>query len=143
MTSYYVLRPEVPGGMGDGTVLHQRPGTYPLVERIEFEWGYGSLGDELITTHPVYLVTKPLAETLRSAGLSGFTLSSDVAMSVDDNVRELEPDWRPPTLEWLHVAGSAGVDDFGLTDDASLVVSDKALAVLRTHQIDNCDVEPY
>jgi len=139
---YYVLGPEVPGALGERTELIHRPGSYPLVERLHFEFGAGTLGNDLIETYPVFMVTRALADALRASTLRGFSLSTDLEVSVDDNVRELEPDWPVPAIEWLHVSGVAGSDDFGLDETARLVVSEGALSILRRFKIDDCDIAP-
>jgi len=143
MSPFYVLDPEVPGGLGESAELTYRDGTYPLVERLHFEFGAGRYDDDLFQAHPVCLVTQPLADALRRSGLSGFTLDSDIALTADDNVTELEPDWQIPQAEWLKVTGTPGSDDLGMTDDARLVVSEAALAVLRGFAIGHCDIVPY
>jgi hypothetical protein len=132
-----------PRGFGANTELTPRPDAYPIVTRLHFEFGGGTLGNELMESHPVFMVTRALADSLRASHLSGYELSRDVEVSVDDNVRDLEPDWPVPVIEWLQVIGEPGSDDFGLTSNASLVVSDAALAVLRRHKIDDCEVIPY
>jgi hypothetical protein len=142
-SAFYVLDPEVPGGLGENTELIYRDGDYALVERLHFEFGAGRYDDDLFTTHPVYLVTQPLADALRRTTLTGFSLNSDIELTADDNVKELEPDWQIPQAEWLQVTGTPGSDDFGLTADARLVVSEAALDVLRTGAIDHCEVAPF
>ena len=140
---FYALDPEVPGGLGRNTELVLRSGSYPLVERLHFEFGAGRFEDDLFTCHPVYLVRRPLAESLHRSELTGFTLSRDVEVSADDNVRDLEPGWQAPEVEWLKVSGAPGTDDLGLTDDALLVVSEAALRLLRLHAVDRCGVRPF
>lgn len=52
--------------------------------------------------------------------------------------------WSQTTVEPARAARlSAGSDDFGLTADARLVASEAALAVLRTGDIDYCEVVPF
>ena len=142
MTRYYQLEPEVPGGIGPQVLLEMRPDVYPLVQRPHLEFAYGYLGDELLTTHPVFFVTTALADTLRASALTGFALSTDVEVSVDPQLLELVPDWSPPSVEWLRVNGAPEREDFGLTTDAGLVVSSRALDVLRSHRIGHCGVKP-
>jgi hypothetical protein len=96
-----------------------------------------------MTCHPVYMVARALADGLRQTALTGYTLSTEIEVSVDENVSELEPDWPVPVIEWLQVSGVAGSDDFGLDSQASLVVSDAALSVLRRYQIDDCEITPF
>lgn len=138
--AFFALKPEVPGALGERTELIQRPGTYPIVKRLHYEFSYGTLGNDLITSHPAFLVTAALAEVLDRSGLSGFAISSDVEVTVDEQVWLFEPDWQPPPVRWLQVTGLAGFDDFGLTPSALLVVSSTALSVLRQFNIDDCEV---
>ena len=142
VTRYYQLEPEVPGGLGPQVLMELRPDAYPLVQRPDLEFSYGYLGDDLLTTHPVYFVTTALAETLSASALTGFALSTDLEVSVDPQLLELDPDWVPPSIEWLRVHGAPERDDFGLTTDASLIVSARALDVLRSHRIRHCDIKP-
>lgn len=88
------------------------------------------------------MVTSALADGLRKSGLSGFTLSKEIDVSVDEQVWQFEPGWKPPSIHWLQVAGVPVSDDFGLTEDASLVVSAAALSVLRRHDIEHREVVP-
>jgi hypothetical protein len=39
------------------------------------------------------------------------------------------------------IVGRAGIDDFGLSADRRLVVSQRALNVVRSFNLDNCDTE--
>jgi hypothetical protein len=113
LKSFYALKPEVPGALGERTELIQRPGTYPIVQRLHFEFSYGTLGNDLITSHPAFLVTVPLADALEHSGLSGFAISSDVDVTVDEQVWLFEPNWQPPGVRWLKVVGEPASDDSG------------------------------
>jgi hypothetical protein len=122
--------------------MEVRPDTYPLVQRPDLEFSYGYLGDDLLTTHPVYFVTTALGDRLRASALTGFVLSTNMVVSVDLQLVELRPDWAPPSIEWLQVHGAPERDDFGLTTDARLIVSARALEVLRSHRISHCAIKP-
>jgi hypothetical protein len=50
--------------------------------------------------------------------------STGIEVAVDENVRDLEPDWSVPVIEWLQVFWPGGSDDLGLDYQAGLVVSD-------------------
>jgi hypothetical protein len=144
-TGFHLLEPEVPGELGEETELEPRPDTYPLVGRVHFEFGYlGRDVDDLFTSHPVYLVTGPLADALRASNLTGFVLREGVLVTVDPQVAIVDPGWRPPAVVLqLEVPGSPGSDDFGLTSDARLVVSQAALGLLQAFRIANADIERY
>ena len=143
-TGFHLLSPEVPGELGEDTELLPRPSAPPLVTRLHFEFGYlGREVDDLFTCHPVYMVTLRLADALRKSDLSGFELRSDLKVTVDPQLRIVDPDWIAPPVEWLVVGGRAGHDDLGLTADARLVVSDRALRLLQRHRLDRPGIEPF
>lgn len=43
---------------------------------------------------------------------------------------------------WISECGS-GKDDFGISSDNLLIVSEKIFSVLRKHNIDMCDIETW
>jgi hypothetical protein len=49
----------------------------------------------------------------------------------------------PPLVARLHYEIDYGRDDLGVTGDGRLVVSERALALLRTGVLDHCDADPY
>jgi hypothetical protein len=140
VAAWYQLDPEVPIALGDDCAVIRRPDGQPEVVRLHVEFQPMWLGDDLMTTHPVYLVTRRLAMALRSSALSGFDLNPEVQVSVDDNIGALLPDWRPPAVEWLRVSGVPKVHDVGLTTHFRLIVSSAALRVIQAHQLDHCDI---
>ena len=82
-----MLCPEVSGGFGPNTiVIKPNPDhhdvTYPRVENLEYVFD-GWLGDELITSHPVFIVTKSLADALLNSSLTGFMLSAVITYTSD------------------------------------------------------------
>ena len=135
---FHVLHPEVAGGRGANTLADstQHP---PKVHRLHYEFD-GWLGDELLETFPCFIVTQSLADRLRASGLGGFELRS-VEVTTSEQFRDLYGEQCLPHFEWLHVTGTAAVDDFGLTRNATLVVSDAALSVLQEFALKYCDIE--
>ena len=114
----------------------------PTVRRLHFvfaDW----LGDDLMTSHPVYLVTVPLATALEQSDLTGFSLSDDFEVSVDHVWQQLNAERVPPPVLWLQVEGAAGEADLGLAPDRGLVASERALHVLQLHRVELCDVTPF
>lgn len=56
---------------------------------------------------------------------------------------QMAASWPLPELNWLKITGKAGIDDFGLTPlDApvDLVVSGRALDLLQTFQLQECEI---
>jgi putative NADH-flavin reductase len=138
--TYFLLRPEVAGGWGPHIQVDRRLHP-PLVTRLHYEF-QGWLGDDLLTTFPVFVVTRRLAAALEQSRLTGFQLD-DVTISVGDTWRQLYPTRPAPQCRWLKVTGNAGTEDFGLTELAHLVASERALELLRGFTLQHCEVAPW
>jgi len=138
--SFFLLAPEVAGGWGSGTVVdtERHP---PVVKHLHYQFD-GWLGDELLESFPCFIVTVAVGSKLTDAGLSGFELGS-VEISKSDTFLELHPERSVPEFQWLRVAGAAGVADLGLTKQHQLVVSDRALQILRNGQLAHCEVSEW
>lgn len=152
----FLLSPEVPGGFGDDTVLGSyldradKSQEYPDVTELHLVFE-GWLGDELVTSHPCYLVTSRLAATLRASGLRGVSFRA-VKVSRSDQFEMFHPGRQLPAFEWLRPTGRVNIDadtgriqstsddDFLLDCRARLYVTQRALEVLRLHTVTNCEV---
>src|SRR5258708_13132779 len=53
------------------------------------------------------------------------------------------PGRRLPEFGWLKIDGKPGMDDFGIVGNGELIVSAKALAVLKSFNLNYCDATPY
>lgn len=135
---YYKIDPEVAGGWGPNTVISTLSGGEKVVTRLQYVFD-GWLGDEIVEGSQCFVVTESLAITLESLSLSGFTLKG-VEVMTSDLYRELYPDRPLPRCLWLSVGRRPGRDDLGLDADGRLVVSEKALAALRSHRLQHCDI---
>jgi hypothetical protein len=137
--TYFQLEPDVAGGLGENSVVKHGP--RPVVTRLHYEFE-GWFGDDIVETTPCFIVTKRLAEALKQTGLQGAELR-ECEISTSDEFEELFPDVELPEFLWLYVFGEAGRDDFGKTADDCLVVSEKILDLLKTFNIDGCEVHEY
>ena len=137
---YFILQPEVAGGLGEHTVMDTTVHP-PVVSRLHYEFG-GWLGDDLLESFPCYIVTARLKEALVEAGVSGCTFDA-VEVSKSDDFKELYPDRELPQFFWLKVHGRPGVNDCGSTPEAQLVVSELCLQTTKTFNLAHCDIEPY
>lgn len=151
MDEFHMLSPEVAGQLGDKTVLSppQQPDSFPNVSNLEYVFD-GWLGDELLESFPCFIVSNCLAEALAGSGISGLELDT-VTVSKSDEFREMYPRPKLPSFRRLKPQGRARLSereaivewsghDLCLSQDANLVVTAKALAVLRGFKIDNCDI---
>lgn len=140
---FFVLHPEVAGGLGAGSELDTSVHP-PHVTRLDYEFA-DWFGDALLESFPVFVIKRAVGEELLAAGYTGAELAS-VQISVTVEAQErmtISGITQLPEFRWFKVFGKAGADDFGLLPDATLVVSDRALAMLRAAGIQHCEVEPY
>lgn len=135
---FYFVEPEVAGGLGPRSEVHRENGDL-VVTRLNYEFD-GWLGDALLTTTPCFVLDEAGCRAVEAAGLQGVRFGAvDVTTSLE--FRELHPTSKLPPFRWMIVDGVAFQDDFGMALDKRLVVSERALAVLRATGIDNAIVE--
>ena len=137
---FYFVGPEVAGGLGDNTVMDT---SYhpPVVSELEYQFD-GWLGDEILEIFPCFIVTKSLAALFVKHKLSGFALEK-VKISKSEQFNDVYPDVGLPEFFWLKVVGSAGIDDFGLSDDYRLVVSDSTVSLFGKAKVNNAEFENF
>lgn len=130
----FIIDPEVPGQIGPRSNVDYD--LYPpQVTSLDFIFD-GWLGDDIVQSFPVYLVTKKASDVISQAGLSGATFAY-AGVSTSGQFRELS---NPPTLPpffWLKVPTSRGQADFWLNNSNMLCVSDKAMQVLQKLSLKN------
>jgi len=134
---YFVLEPEVAGGLGPGTVLDSISHP-PRVSKLDYEFS-GWLGDALLESFPCFIVLAAVADALKAASFTGYGLH-EVEISMTRDFESTYPG-RLPQFRWLKINGVAGQDDFGLAGDHRLVVSDRALGQLQQFGLSHAVVE--
>lgn len=136
---FHVVGPEVAGGLGPKTVV-DRSAVPPRVQNLHYvveSW----LGDPILESYPVFLVTRALGEQLTTRGLTGFELR-DVKVTRSEQLDEFEPHLRLPDFRWLFLTGNPTRDDFAQDGEARLVISDRALETLREGGMRHAEVTP-
>lgn len=141
MINYHIIEPEVAGGLGENTEFTRTPGQPIVVNRLHYRFD-GWLGDQLIESTPCYIVSERMACELKRAQLTGFVLD-DVEITASEQFRDIYSDRELPRFLRFKVEGIPGGDDFGVTPDLELVVSDRALGTLSKVGISNALVEPF
>jgi hypothetical protein len=134
MTFYY-LEPEVAGWLRDSPDELKAQTTV----RIHYEFE-GWRGDVLLESFPCWIVTMPVKVAIESAGLTGATFG-EAEVSASHQFRDFYPDRELPRFAWLKVGGMPGRDDFGISPNHILVVSEKALALLRGFGIEHAEIK--
>jgi hypothetical protein len=135
--AHYYVEPEVAGELGPNSVVDTSVHP-PAVSHLEYrftDW----LGDSVLETFPCYIVTDELAKNIAEQGLSGVTFA-DVEVTLSPEAEELL-NVQLPTWTWFKITGEPFNTDFGVSEDQRLVVSEKALEVLRQAGISHADVE--
>jgi hypothetical protein len=138
--TYFVLAPEVAGGFGPATTgdLKARP---PRLVKFNYEFDVW-LGDPLLEAMSNFIVTDDLKERLIEARASGISFAN-VEVTKSREYQDRHPDRLFPAFSWLQVAGQAGKDDFGLSSSGDLVVSERAMGLLKTFGLNHCEVSEY
>ena len=136
----FVLAPEVAGSLGDLTVI-DRTVFPPRVSEVELVFE-GWLGDDLLETFPCFFITQRLHIAIEAAHLTGYSIDS-VYISRSELFNYLYPSRDLPGFVWLKVFGEACSDDFGVSADHRLVVSQRALDILSGFNLQNCDISNY
>lgn len=138
MARFYLLSPEVAGGLGPHSEVDRRT-VPPTVTRLHYVFD-GWQGDDLLESYPVFVISSSLGKGLARGGVTGFELA-DIEIEKSATFETLYPRRDLPPFRWLHVSGTAEDSDIGVDAQARLVVSDRALAILKTGRLDHCLIE--
>ena len=133
---YFELTTEVAGGLGDNTLPNQMAGT--VVSHLHYECD-GWMGDAIVGTCGYYIATLGLASKISEASLTGVQFLP-AEISVSDEFEFFKPGFVLPPFVRLDPIGMAGHDDFGMGPRLSLVVSERALAVIRSSPSKHSDI---
>lgn len=137
---YFVVAPEVSGGLGPSTQMDT--GTHPpIIRSLEYRFD-GWLGDEILEAFPCFIVTESLAATFLETGFTGFEVG-EVSVTTSDQFEDSLPGVQLPKFVWLEVVGSAGSDDFGIGPDYRLVVSEAAFRCIAKTSPRGLEVEDF
>lgn len=126
---YYGLEPEVAGGWGKSTVFDRIPGKGTFVHKLNYEFD-GWLGDELLESSACFIVTQRMACEIEKAKLTGVQFDN-VEITTSGEFQDRHPNRQLPKFLWLKPVGKLGHDDFVLGSDLRLIVSERALELLK------------
>lgn len=146
---FFVLKPQVDGHFGRNSVFIDESARPPKIEKLHFVLDSFS-GDDIITTIGTYVVTKRLADLLKTAKPSITGIAFDqVEISKSDEYYWSQKEgfsYAPkqlPEFVWLKIDGKPGVDDFAKPGSYGLVVSERALNILKSLNLQLCDIEDF
>ena len=138
---YYAIEPEVAGGLGPNAILQNADASPPQIKRFHYEFD-GWLGDPLLETGGLFIVTESLKKKIEALRLTGIAFAN-VEVSKSGEFEDFYPSRELPPFLWLQVIGQAGQDDFGFSKTLSLVVSQRALDVLEEAGMNHADIADY
>jgi hypothetical protein len=134
---FYYLEPEVAGLLGERTVFDQTK-TPPEVRRLHYEFDTW-LGDDLLGSLGGYIGTVRLQHLLEKHDATGLQYQ-DVEVTVSSTFNDLFPTRRLPHFVWFKVVGEACKHDFGVASDGRLVVSERALHIMKSANLNHCAI---
>lgn len=137
---FFLIEPEVAGHIGEDTVMDH--GTHPpRVIHLHYTFD-GWLGDALLESFPVFLITEEAKAALLRIDATGADFDS-VKVTLSEQFEELYPGRMLPGFVWLRVGGTAGLDDAAIAPDGRLVVSARVLEALQSLGISHAEVSAY
>lgn len=142
---YYLLNPEVAGELGENSEIIYENGKIKEVVHLEYNF-IGWLGDELLSTHPCHIVTKKLQNDIVKSGLTGVKFK-EMEVSFSEEFYDIcEYADIPEFIQMVcNVTYEDNVDDlredFYCNKYRELIVSERALEVLKIHNIKYCSIE--
>ncbi len=137
---FFYVDPEVAGDFGDETVLDTSLHP-PVVSRLHYRF-QGWLGDSLLETFPIFIVTEEAKRALEKIRVSG-AVFDNVQVTTGDMFQELHPDLKLPPFVWLKPEGTAGQDDFGIASNLRLVISERVLDLFRRLGLAHADIDSF
>jgi hypothetical protein len=140
---FYKLNPQYCGVFGRKTLYAGELTDVPsVIYRMHGDFNVYP-DDELVEVSGQYLGTPTLGETLKALQPRATGLYVDeVTVTTTLDFRRNYPGKELPPLKWFKITGKAGIDDFGLSRDHELIISERALREFRP-KIMNCKITAY
>ena len=115
----------------------------PVVSRLHYDF-VSWLGDDIIASFPCSIVTEPLAKAIVDEGLTGAEID-EVTITKNPHFERFFSDTAAllPEWKWLRPTGQPHESDFWQDDQGILIVSERALKLLRKFSLENCRIGKY
>ena len=136
--NFYIIDPDVPGFLVEPWKAIKED---PHLSLIHYVFECCPKAD-LIQAYPVFLASARLAAAFAEAGLSGYYLKKCVGVKGEQFHIASPGCGGLPTYHWLAANGRAGVDDFTITNNLKLIVSENALNVMQGFNLERADISP-
>lgn len=129
---YYHIDPEVAGELGPNTTYRS---TFPtVVDQMEYLFDRWP-ADEFVQAHPCFAVSNELRALLENVNLTGVRFG---ICRVGKTDYFEDRDQAIPQFSRLEVSGVVGRDDFGLSKNHHLIVSERVKQILDRRGLSQC-----
>ena len=135
---FYKISTQVPSQMGKRTVFNKTYSPWK-VEKLHAIFDVWS-EDDILKTSPCYFVTERLFQMLSSSALTGIEFDSEIDTDTSITFQNLYPNKVLPKFYLINILGKAGSDDFGLTDQKELIVSQRAHDIIRKFNTNETEI---
>lgn len=137
---YRYIEPEVAGSLGDETIINTTVHP-PFVSQLHFVFN-GWLGDDILETFPCYIISERLKNEILNSNLIGIAFKS-LKVTKSIQFKDLYPNLNLPDFYWAIINGKYDTDDFVISEDFRLIVSENAFKVLSLFNVSNAIFENY
>ena len=142
---YYRLEPEIAGEIGENSKTEYENGKIKQIIFLEYlfsDW----LGDDLLSTHPCHIVTENLKNDINANNLTGIQFKK-IKKAFSDEFFELNSSTDIPEFvqivcnNFYEDKNDSTLQDFYVNRYKALIVSERALKVIKKHTLNNCLIE--
>lgn len=155
MSTLFLLEPEVAGGLGPNTIITNedkiksgQDQNYQIeyLEYVMDDW----LGDDLLTSYPVFIITELLASNISASQLKGVKFGQ-VHITKSELFEDINSDFNLPSFVRLLPQGKVELidkitvsnwsgEDLCLSQNNNLIVTEVSLNLFRRHTLQYCNI---
>ena len=142
---YFILEPEVAGGIGRKSKILYENSKIKKVTFLDYEFE-SWLGDDILTTHPCFIISESLYDIIKVSDLKGFHLQK-IGISFSNFFLEVYNKKILPNFIRLLPFPINEVClinemllDFYLYKNTTLIISEKALDILKKFNLSNANI---
>ena len=142
MNTKFILNVDVPGEMGDNTIIDNR---FTPIKVYHLEMVFDRFPDDIFKCSPVYIVSNNLYNIIIDLKLSGINNPRLISYKFNAQYNMLQRDGKKPTQNYYMVDISENEsDDFSLikvNNVKRLSVSERGYNLLKSFKIENAELE--
>jgi len=142
---YFVLEPEVAGGIGKKSKILYENSKIKEVLFLDYEFE-DWLGDDILTTHPCFIISESLCDIIKVSDLKGYQLQKiDISFSdffLEVYNKKILPNFirlLPFSINEVNLINKMLLD-FYLYKNTTLVVSERSLNILKKFNLSNANI---